>query len=135
MTNGRFATSLHILTLLSYRAGEFVSSEYLAGSININPAIIRKELSNLKQFGLIISKEGKGGGSTLSRPATDITLSDVFRAVRQSPVLGRSNDPNPQCPVGRQINQHIETVYTRAEEAMTAALAKTTLADFSGKFR
>jgi DNA-binding IscR family transcriptional regulator len=54
---------------------------------------------------LIISKEGKNGGSILAKPAEKILLSDVYRAVRQSPLLGQNkNRPNPDCEVGRQIN-------------------------------
>src|SRR5947209_4387949 len=108
MNNGRFATSIHILTLLALERDKYLSSEYIAGSININPVLVRKEISNLRQNGLIESKEGKGGGSMLAKPAKEILLSDIFRSVSQSPVLGRSHDTNQNCPIGKQINQHIE---------------------------
>src|SRR5690606_21431196 len=71
MNNVRFATALHILTLLHLQPGELLPSEYIAGSINLNPAVVRKELSNLRNFGLVESKEGKGGGSTLAKPASE----------------------------------------------------------------
>ena len=77
MNNVRFATALHILTLLQLKPGELLPSEYIAGSINLNPAMVRKELSNLRNFGLVESKEGKGGGSTLAKPASEILLSDI----------------------------------------------------------
>src|SRR5258706_12341309 len=108
MNNGRFATSLHIMTLLHLNKDELLSSEYIAGSININPAIVRKEISNLREHGLIESKEGKGGGSSLGKPAKDIKLSYIYNAVRQAPLLGRTNYPNPHCPVGKQINNNID---------------------------
>ena len=135
MNNSRFATSLHILTLLYFQQDELLSSEYIAGSININPSIVRKEISNLKEHGLLTCKEGKGGGSTLSKSAQEIKLSDIYQAVRQSSLLGRSNDPNPKCKVGKQINFHIDKLYTQAEEAMIKKLAHITLADFSKEFK
>src|SRR5437588_8335028 len=112
MNNGRLATSIHILTLLAMQKDELLSSEYIASSININPVLVRKELSNLRQHGLVESKEGKGGGSTLAKPAREIMLSDVFRSVRQNSILGRSHETNHKCPIGKQINEHIENLYT-----------------------
>jgi Rrf2 family protein len=134
MNNVRFATALHILTLLEVRKGEWLPSAYIAGSININPVLVRKEISNLRKQGLLASREGKGGGSTLAKPASAIWLSDIYEAVRQSPLLGRSNKPNPACPVGKQINQHLDTLYAGAEEALVRKLKKVSLADFAHQF-
>ncbi|GAB3261325.1 Rrf2 family transcriptional regulator [Larkinella harenae] len=135
MNNSRFSIAIHILTLLAVAEEEWVSSEFLAGSININPVLVRKEISNLRKFGLISSKEGKNGGSKLAKPAEQILLSDVYQAVRQSSLLGQNrNSPNPACPVGRQINGHLEHLFQDAENAMIARLHQTTLADFGKQF-
>ncbi len=134
MNNTRFATSIHILTLLSKSNCELLSSEYIAGSININPAIVRKEIMNLKEHHLVGSREGKGGGTFLTKPAEKIRLSDIYLAIRQSSLLGRSNHPNPDCPVGRQINDEIENISQVAEMATIKQLGKTTLAQFSKQF-
>jgi Rrf2 family protein len=135
MNNGRFAISLHILTLLERFKGTLLSSEYIAGSININPVLVRKEISNLRKHGLIESKEGKSGGSSLAKPARQIHLSEIYEAVRQTPVLGQSkNSPNPKCEVGKQINSHLEDLYKDVDDALIKKLSKVTLADFSRKF-
>lgn len=134
MGNVRFATAIHILTLLAYLKEEILSSEYIAGSINVNPVLVRKELSNLRQHGLVQSREGKGGGAMLAKSPKDILLADIYNAVRQAPLLGRSNNPNPACAVGQQINKHIEQVYEKAEQTLVDQLGKTTLADFVKKF-
>lgn len=134
MGNVRFATAIHILTLLAYLKEDILSSEYIAGSININPVLVRKELSNLRQHGLVQSREGKGGGVMLAKSPKDILLADIYNAVRQAPLLGRSNNPNPDCAVGKQINKHIEQLYDKAEQTLVDQLGKTTLADFVKKF-
>ena len=135
MNNTRFAISLHILTLLAKAKGELLSSDYIAGSININPAIVRKEIINLRKYGLVKSKAGKYGGSYLARPAEKITLSEVYKAVRQTPLLGpKRNDVNPDCPVGRQINKHLDVLYSDVEEALIKQLGLKTLAYFSRQF-
>ncbi|MFT3826658.1 MAG: Rrf2 family transcriptional regulator [Chitinophagaceae bacterium] len=134
MNNTRFATSIHILTLLAMYPDELLSSEFIASSININPVLVRKEIIQLRKKGWIDSKEGKGGGNSLALPAKEILLSDIYLLVRQSAVLGRSNDPNPKCKVGRQINKHIDNLYEEAEEALIRKLAKTSVADFVKQF-
>lgn len=135
MSNVRFATALHILTLLELNRDQFLSSEFIAGSININPAMVRKEISNLRAYGFVASKEGKGGGYALGKPASKIALSDVYRSVNDLPLLGRSNTPNPNCPVGKQINFHLADLFLSADTAFLKEIGKTTVEDFSKKFR
>lgn len=135
MSNSRFAVSLHILTLLERANGEVISSEYLAGSININPVLVRKELSNLRNCGFVISKEGKNGGSTLAKAASKITLADIYNAVKQVNLLGMAkNTPNPDCLVGKQMNKHLNALYESTEQALISQLSTQTLADFSKQF-
>jgi Rrf2 family protein len=135
MNNGRFAISLHILTLLDKANGDVLSSDYIAGSININPVLVRKELSNLRNHGMVLSKEGKNGGSYLAKSAQNITLGEIYNSVRQNSLLGNlKNTPNPQCPVGKQINKHLDNLYVDTENALIRQLSAQTLADFSRKF-
>lgn len=136
MNDRRFAISVHILTLLHRSEEEWLSSDYLAGSMNINPVLVRKELSNLCKLGFITSKEGKNGGSRIAKPANQIYLSDIFKAVNPENILGNPlASPNPKCPVGRQINQHISDLNIKAEEATSKSLARMTLADFNKQFK
>jgi len=142
MTDGRFAISIHILTLLAkaekgwLEGEEWLSSEFIASSININPVLVRKEISKLRHAGLVQSKEGKNGGSALAKPAGQILLSEVYKVVYDRPVLGLAkNDPNPKCPVGREINAHLTTLYQEAEKGLLEKLGQTTLQQFEEQFR
>jgi Rrf2 family protein len=136
MSNSRFSVSIHILTLLTKAGGELLSSEYIAGSININPVLVRKELINLRKHNLVASREGKNGGVYLNRPAGEIYLSDIYSAVNQSDLLGKSkNKPNPHCPVGRQINIHLTNLFNDAEKAFLGYLGKVTLKKFTRQFK
>ena len=112
-----------------------LSSEYIAGSVNANPALVRKELSNLRNNGLILSKEGKSGGYSLGKPAQHIKLSDVYQSVKQHSILGQAkNLPNPDCPVGKQINNHLDNLYNEMEDTLLKKLGAIRLAEFSKKF-
>jgi Rrf2 family protein len=133
--NGQFHIAIHILTLLNSAGNELLSSEYIAASININPALLRKEISNLRRQGLVNSKEGKNGGYSLGKPAQLIKLSDVYAAVKQQPVLGvAKNTPNPDCNIGKQINKHMDSLYTEMENTLLNKLGTITLMEFSKKF-
>ncbi|RYE24499.1 MAG: transcriptional regulator [Sphingobacteriales bacterium] len=117
MNNVRFATSLHILTLLATAGSELLSSEYIAGSVNVNAAIVRKALSNLREHGMVDTKEGKNGGSCLAKPANKISLADVYKSIQAENLLGRVNIPNPECPIGKNVNKYFNKVNAAAEQA------------------
>ncbi len=135
MTGSQFPIAIHILTLLATTDEEWLSSDYIAGSININSVLVRKEIGNLHKFGLVVSKAGKNGGNRLARKASAICIADVYRTMKPAQILGRlKNEPNPNCPVGRQINQHLNELYQKAEEAVIQKLGKITLRDFTNQF-
>ena len=138
MNTNRLSISIHILTLLAMSKKEnigFVSSEYVASSININPVIVRKEIANLKRHGLVASKEGKFGGSALAKDASSITMAEIYEIVINHDVLGKNiSNPNPDCPVGRQINSHLGRLFDETERFLLASLSATTLEEFCSRF-
>jgi len=133
--NGRFQIAVHIMTLLCTAGDEMLSSDYIASSVNVNPVLIRKELSNLIKHGLVVSKEGKSGGYLLARPASDITIAEVYQTVQAAPVLGKArNVPNPNCPVGKQINKHLNLLNNEIGKTIIKKLGKQTVAAFTQQF-
>ena len=133
MNNIQFATAIHILTLLA-TTKDSLSSVYIAGSIHINPAMVRKSLSILSAHGLVETREGKGGGASLAKSADLILLSDIYRTVNNGPLLGKLNSPNPDCKTGKQINNNLLELYSQADNALINKLSTITLADFCKKF-
>lgn len=135
MISGKFAITVHILTLLAKFPNDFLSSEFIAGSINLNPVLVRKEIANLKANHLVESKEGKNGGSKLTKIASDITLKEIFEMTFDSINLGYSkNQPNPDCPVGKKINQNLTELYAQMNQKISLQLQEITLDDFSNQF-
>ena len=135
MISGKFAITLHILSLLSKQPEEFLSSEYLAGSMNINAVLVRKEIANLKKHNLVESREGKYGGTRLLKPAKDITLNDIFAITFESVHLGYSkNSPNPACPVGLKINDRLDILYKDVNTSISKQLNKISLLEFTKEF-
>ncbi|MCS3529956.1 Rrf2 family transcriptional regulator [Chryseobacterium sp. JUb7] len=135
MNNTRFATAVHIMTLLAKSPQEWLTSEWMAGSININPVIVRKELSVLREAGLIVSRQGKEGGAQLSRNAEEITISEIYSAVKNTDVLGKKNqNPNPVCSVGRDINDHLNNLFTETDKLVLNFLGNKSLKEFTDQF-
>lgn len=124
----RFTVALHILTLLASSPGEALTSEYIAGSVNTNPVVVRRLLGTLRKVGIVSSQPGNGGGWELAKNPGKLTLREVRRAVNDgSPFSMHSQPPNPRCPVGRNIQQALGPVYDRAERVMEEELSHTTI--------
>ncbi len=136
MNNGRFVIAMHILILLDHAKDKLVSSSDIAESININPAMVRKELINLRNHGFVQSKEGKNGGTSLLMDASKITLGAIYESVRQVSFLGnQKNQPNPECLIGKNINKHLAKLYSETEQVLIDELSKQTLKNFGKKFK
>lgn len=132
--SSRFAVAVHILTLLQLQEGEPVTSEYIAGSVNTNPAVVRRLLSMLAQAGLTTSRLGAGGGALLARPADRITLLEVYQAVEDGHLFAMHHEaPNPRCLVGRNIQGALERTVDDAQRALEAELAGKTIAGMLGE--
>src|SRR5690554_3789582 len=135
MNNTRFATIIHILTLLAKKPGEWMNSDWIADSININAVIVRKELGILQEHGWVTSRKGKDGGSMLNISSDKIALSEIYKAVKNSDVLGKKNlSPNNKCPIGKDINEKLETLFTETDELVFTSLQSKTLKSFIEQF-
>lgn len=135
MNNTRFATIIHILTILATKMGEWINSEWIAGSINTNPVIVRKELSILQEQGWVTSRKGKDGGFMLNVSNDKITLAELYKVVKNSDVLGKKNlNPSSKCPIGKDINKNLETLFTETDELVIASLQTKTLKSFMEQF-
>ena len=136
MVKSKFSASLHIMTLLALYTEGWRTSTKIAGSININPVLVRQELRKLKEAGLVESKEGKYGGVRLAKSAKNILLSDIFEVVKENNHLldYRSDSPSKSCRIGSQINSVLDSLYSEIDIAVIEKLQDTTLESFKNKF-
>ncbi|MEG2309638.1 Rrf2 family transcriptional regulator [Chryseobacterium sp.] len=135
MSNTRFATAIHIMTLLAKCQEEWLTSDWIAGSININPVIVRKELGILRDANLVVSKQGKVGGSQIASDPSKIKISDIYKAVKNSEVLGKKNqNPNPICPIGKDINENLKNLFVETDQIVINFLGNKNLKEFSDQF-
>jgi Rrf2 family protein len=127
--SSRFSVAVHILCLLSLSETSLCTSEWIAGSVNTNPVIIRKVLGKLKKAGFINVRPGTGG-AYLEKNLEDIDLLQVYKAVEvveEGKLFNFHDEPNPNCPIGANIKTTLEGTLLKAELAMQNVLANVTL--------
>jgi len=131
--SSRLAVAVHILVLIETYEGKRITSDYIAGSVNTNPVVVRRMIGLLNKAGIIATTPGVPGASLL-RPAKDITLADVYCAVEhsnQEGLFSLHENTNPQCPVGKNIQYALEDSFARAQNALEAELAAVTISDIA----
>lgn len=128
--SSRFTLAVHIFACINTFENEYkVTSDFLAKSTNVNPVIIRKILGQLKGAGLIEVARGTGG-TTIARPLNEITLLDIYHAVEcveNGSLFHFHENPNTDCPVGRNIHHILDDKLLRIQTAMEKELASITL--------
>ena len=130
--SSRFTLAIHIFACIDTFGNECkVTSDFLAKSTNVNPVIIRKILGQLKGAGLIDVARGTGGAA-VAKPLDKITFLDVYRAVEcveNGDLFHFHENPNTDCPVGRNIHHILDSKLFRVQAAMEKELASITLED------
>ena len=130
--SSRFTIALHIFACVDTFQDKYkVTSDFLAASINTNPVIVRKILSQLKNAGLIHVARGTGG-ITPARPLAEISFFDVYEAiepVEKGDLFHFHEEPNPECPVGRNIHGLLDGKLKAIQSAMETEMKKYTIAD------
>ena len=128
--SSRLPIAVHILlAIVEFEGKEKTTSTLLAGSVNVNPVIIRNTLGQLKAAGLVTVKAGEGGASLAKEPK-DITLMDVFDAVEKEEALFHFHEnPNPECPVGKNVHTVLDNKLFAIQEAMRKKMDSITLQD------
>lgn len=129
--SSRFSVGIHILTLIEFNKEGKSSSEFLAGSVNTNPTLIRKIMGMLKKAGLIEVQPGIAG-ARLAKAPSSITLLEVYKAVdvvQEKELFNVHENPHPNCPVGRNIQNSIIPILSAAQFAMENVLGNVTIED------
>lgn len=130
--SSRFTIAIHIFSCIdTFGKDVKVTSDFLAGSINTNPVIVRKILLQLKEAGLIEVKRGTGG-TEITRDLSEITFFDIYKAVgciEDDTLFHFHENPNSDCPVGRNIHAVLDNKLLKVQKAMEKELESITLAD------
>ena len=130
--SSRFTLAVHICACIDTFKDKYkVTSDFLAGSTNVNPVIVRKILGQLKNAGIVEVARGSGGASII-KPLNEITFLDIYKAVEcvgNGELFHFHDNPNPKCPVGSNIHHVLDDKLLKVQNAMEKELASITLED------
>ena len=129
----RFTVAVHILlAIITFEKEHKTTSDFLAASVNVNPVVVRRVLGSLKDAGIVDVKAGSGGAS-LAKDAGAITLYDVYKAVDggEGGLFHFHENPNPACPVGKNIHRVLDGCLDSAQAALENELKKTAISNLA----
>lgn len=128
--SSRFTIAIHMFACIeAFGDTTKITSDFMAKSINVNPVIIRQILQQLKASDLVSVQRGSGGAS-INKDLNDITLLDIYRAVEcigSGKLFHFHEEPNQDCPIGRNIHFMLDDKLQRVQDAMENELKSITL--------
>jgi Rrf2 family protein len=104
-----------------------VKGEKLADAQDIPLQFLEHILLELKHAGIVRARRGAKGGYWLARPADDITIAEVVRAV-EGPIADVQSSP-PESIEYRGNAKHLQEVWIAVRANLRAVLEQVTLAD------
>ena len=102
-------------------------SHDVAANQEIPPKFLPQIINELSRAGLVETVRGAAGGIRLGRPADQISVADVLQAVEGALALNRCLMRDEPCE--RKAACPLACVWTKAQDALMAVLAGTTLAE------
>jgi DNA-binding IscR family transcriptional regulator len=134
----KFTIAIHILMATEYFQSQYkITSQFLCSSIGSHPVIIRNIMQQLEAAGIIEVKRGPGG-ITITRPLKDITYLDIYNAVEtksKDSLFRFHENPNPKCPVGRQIHNALDASLLDIQHRFEEILASHTMQEVYDKIK
>jgi DNA-binding IscR family transcriptional regulator len=130
--SNRFTIAVHILSLINVRS-DYLTSQQIANSVNINAGYIRQISGLLKKAEFIGIKRGSGGAYLLKAP-TSISLYDVYKAVdvvMEGELFHWHEDPNPNCWIGSNIQEILDIFLLKAQQAMEGVLREVSIQEIT----
>jgi Rrf2 family transcriptional repressor of oqxAB len=139
MLDVRFSSALKAMLLLGHADEEgspVLTSTQLARSLNTNPSLVRKLMVPLVRDALVASVKGRGGGVRLGRPASQITLGEIYRSsIGDKPLWAPRAEGPRECLVTNHSAEYFARLTDETEAAVLCALAGRTLADSLDELR
>ena len=104
-----------------------IKGEKLADAQDIPLQFLEHILLELKHAGIVRARRGAKGGYWLARPAEEVTIADVVRAV-EGPIAHVQSAP-PESIEYRGNAEHLQEVWIAVRASLRTVLEHVTLAD------
>jgi len=122
--NSRMASAVHIM---SFDAYDFGGNRKKPPD---QPGRGAEDAQLLEREGLVALRQGRHGGVGLRRPASRITLGQIYKAVEsETGVFAMRNQVHEGCAVACAMKRRLGPIFNAANDAVEQALSKTSLAE------
>lgn len=123
--------SLRVLMYLSSRPDHLATIQEIARAYEISENHLMKVVHGLSGSGFVRTTRGRGGGIRLGKPAEEITVGDVLRAVEEDFALVECLGQKDTCRITKVCR--LKRVLNKALDAYFDVLDNWTLADLVAK--
>ncbi|MBI2416050.1 MAG: Rrf2 family transcriptional regulator [Candidatus Kerfeldbacteria bacterium] len=118
---------LVVMLALAQAGDQYVSLTDIAHQRSISQKYLSQLIIPLRQAGLVLSREGKGGGYRLAHHPSAITVRQVVEALDGPLQLARCMDPSQHCPANHACKT--KPVWQQLQREMYDLLSQKKLAD------
>jgi len=115
------------LELATVGDGDLVKADRVAEAQDIPRHFLDNILTDLRRAGLVFTQRGPDGGSRLARPADEITVAQVVRAI-DGP-LAAVRDVRPEALAYEGPAERLPEVWVAVRAALRGVLEHVTIAD------
>ncbi len=123
--SARIEYALRALCTLTARTGEPLTAEELAEAQGLPVRFLRAILNDLRRVGIVTSQRGNEGGYKLARPASEITIGEVFR--RLEGPLAEVRGMRPESASYEADAVHLQKVWVAVRACLRGVLDEVTL--------
>ena len=128
--NGKLALALHSLGHLALRQTP-MTSEAIAAQNQTHPVVVRRVLGRLRDAGLLLSEKGHAGGWQLAKPADQISVADVYRAIDEPFLAIQLPQAPPECSIVAAMQGMVRAAMAEAEAVLHSHFARQSIADLA----
>lgn len=130
--DSRLSVALHVLLHMAQRQTSMTSEE-MAACAGTNPVVIRRTFAGLREAGIVASTKGHGGGWSLGRPLSQISLAEVQDALDEPIIALGKPEESPGCLIEQAVNAALDEAVLEARALLISRLATVSLADLFGR--
>jgi Rrf2 family protein len=121
--------AVRAVLVLAAADGELVKADLVAEAQSIPRHFLDNILNDLRRAGIVATQRGAEGGSRLARPAKDISIADVMRAI-EGP-LAAVRDVRPEALSYGGPAERLPEVWVAVRAALRGVLEHVSVADLA----
>jgi Rrf2 family protein len=118
-----------VLELAGAPAGTSLSAREIAAAQEIPQNFLENILAELRRAGVVHTHRGPGGGSSLARPAEDITVGEILLAI-DGPLAAVRDLPADRLVYGGHA-RHLPAIWKQVQTCLHELLDGVTVADLT----